>query len=265
MKSKKLSLIITAAFLLCAALSANAQDFTEQNAAPFEEQSKFTFAFAQSVNVANIEELYAAVNNPANAGNQIVLAPGVYMLSVNVPGGVARPNGGRLELQENMSLKGVVGDRGAVIIDAINLPTSSFNSAAPIPLTGAIRMGRGTNAIEWLTARNTIAGASNIETDLASTTTNIRVAHVASTNSQRGLDVRNFGAAQAGRTINAEIIDNDFYNNRIGTLGEGLRIASLLGANGGVINATLAGNRSYYNFLGIIAENNRANNRHYWK
>ncbi len=43
MKSKKLSLIITAAVLLCAALSANAQDFTEQNAAPSEAQTKFTF------------------------------------------------------------------------------------------------------------------------------------------------------------------------------------------------------------------------------
>jgi Tol biopolymer transport system component len=212
------------------------------------------------VNVANIEELYSAVNNSANAGNQIIIAPGVYFLSVNDPNGAARPNAGRLELQENMSLRGVVGERGAVIIDAINLPLSSFNNAAPIPLTAAIRMGRGTNAIEWLTVRNAVNGNANIGTELASTSTNIRVAHVASTNSQRGLDVRNFGAAQIGRVINAEIIDNDFYNNRIGTLGEGFRIASQQGANGGIINATLAGNRSYNNFQGLIVENNRSNN-----
>ncbi|MGI8641270.1 MAG: vanadium-dependent haloperoxidase [Pyrinomonadaceae bacterium] len=37
MKSKKLSLIITAAFLFCAALSANAQDIKEQNIAPNED------------------------------------------------------------------------------------------------------------------------------------------------------------------------------------------------------------------------------------
>ena len=43
-----------------------------------------------SVNfVHNIEELYSAVNNPLNAGNQIVIAPGVYMLSVNAPDGTA--------------------------------------------------------------------------------------------------------------------------------------------------------------------------------
>ena len=38
-------------------------------------------AAAQTVGVSNIEELYAAVNDPANAGTTIVLAPGVYTLS----------------------------------------------------------------------------------------------------------------------------------------------------------------------------------------
>jgi len=223
------------------------------------DSTKFSFMSIAVVNVTNIEELYAAVNSSSNAGNQIVIAPGVYLLSVNDPNGAARPNSGRLELQENMSLRGVVGDRGAVIIDAINLPLSSFNNAAPVTLTGAIRMGRGTNAVEWLTARNAVNGNANIGTELASTATNIRVAHVASTNSARGLDVRNFGTAQAGRVINAEIIDNDFYNNRIGTVGEGFRIASQQRANGGIINATLAGNRSYNNYLGLLVENNQSN------
>ncbi|MGB7210342.1 MAG: FG-GAP-like repeat-containing protein [Pyrinomonadaceae bacterium] len=213
------------------------------------------------VNVANLEELYAAVNNSANAGMLIIIAPGVYMLSVNDPNGAARPNSGRIELQQNMSLQGVAGDRGAVIIDAINLPLTSFNSAAPIPLTAAIRMGRGSNSIEWLTVRNAVNGNANIGTELASTgTAYIRVAHVASTNSQRGLDVRNFGAAGAGRVIEAEIVDNDFYNNRIGVVGEGLRIVNNNGANGGRISARLSGNRSYNNYLGLIVEDNRSNN-----
>jgi hypothetical protein len=260
MKSKKLSLFIAAAFLLCAALSANAQDFKEQNAAPFEEQTRFAFVPEQIVNVAGVEELYAAVNNSANAGNQIVLAPGVYLLSVNGAGGVARPNGGRLELQENMSLKGVVGDRGAVVIDAINLPVSSY-SAPPVTNTAPIRMGRGTNSIEWLTVRNAVNGQANVETDLASAgTAYIRIAHIGATNGARGIDVRNFGAAQSGRVIEAEIIDNDLYNNRIGAVGEGVRIINALGANGGVINATLSGNRCYYDYNGLIIENNRANN-----
>jgi len=35
---------------------------------------------AQTVSINNVEELYAAVNDPANAGSTVVLAPGVYML-----------------------------------------------------------------------------------------------------------------------------------------------------------------------------------------
>ena len=92
--------------------------------------------------VFNVEQLYSAVNDPQNAGRQIVLVPGLYLLSPNDPGGAARPNGGRLELQENMSLSGNPGDRDAVVIDAADLPPASF-VAPPVPLTAAIRLGRG--------------------------------------------------------------------------------------------------------------------------
>ena len=225
-----------------------------------DDSTKFSFVSLAVVNVTNIEELYAAVNNSANAGNQIVIAPGVYLLSVNAPGGVARPNGGRLELQENMSLRGVVGDRGAVVIDAINLPASSYSGVPQIMLTGAVRMGRGTNSIEWLTVRNAVRGSANIETELVSTgTAYIRVAHIASSNSQRGIDVRNIGAAAAGRVIEAEIVDNDLYNNRATAQGEGMRLINALGVTGGIIYATLSGNRSYNNYFGLLVENNRTN------
>lgn len=102
---------------------------------------------AQIVPVANIEELYAAVNNPAYAGATIDLAPGIYPLSALDATGIPRQNGGRLELQLDMSLKGVEGDRSAVIISAVNLPASSFpQSNGP---NAAVRMGRGRNALEW--------------------------------------------------------------------------------------------------------------------
>ena len=58
------------------------------------DSTKFSFVTVSTVNVTNVEELYSAVNNPNNVGNQIVIAPGVYMLSVNDAGGVARPNSG---------------------------------------------------------------------------------------------------------------------------------------------------------------------------
>ncbi len=212
----------------------------------------------QPVNVANLEELYSAVNNPQNAGLPIIIAPGVYMLSVNDPSGAARPNSGRIELQENMSLQGVAGDRSAVDIDAINLPSTSY-SAPPIPRTGAIRMGRGTNSIEWLTVRNATTASANIETDLESATTHIRIAHVATTGSQRGIDVRNFGPEQVGRMIDTEIIDNDIFNNRQGGNPEGLRLASQQGATGGTIIGIMTGNRIYDNATGMIIVSNGSN------
>ena len=102
-----------------------------------------------SVYVTNVEQLYAAVNDPANAGAAILLSPGNYLLSSTNGAGSARPNGGRLEFQRDMSLYGVTGDRGAVVIDASALPASAFNVS--FGRTGPIRIGRGNNAVEWLT------------------------------------------------------------------------------------------------------------------
>lgn len=69
------------------------------------------------VPVESVEQLYAAVNNPANAGSAISLAAGQYVLSVNDASGAARPNGGRVELQRDMAVYGVKDDRTAVTID----------------------------------------------------------------------------------------------------------------------------------------------------
>src|SRR5688500_2525610 len=130
--------------------------------------------------VFNVDQLYAAVNDPQNAGRQIAAAPGTYTLSATDSSGVPRPNGGRLEFQEDMSLVGVEGDRSAVVISGINLPASVLPNA-PIPF-GAIRLGRGRNAVEWLTVRDTRGGQGNIVTSLAySEPQYVRAAHVAST------------------------------------------------------------------------------------
>jgi len=52
------------------------------------------------VYVSTVDQLYAAVNDPANADTLIVLAPGVYTLSS------IAPNGGTLILQPHMGLAG---------------------------------------------------------------------------------------------------------------------------------------------------------------
>src|SRR5262245_65991472 len=130
------------------------------------------------VNVSDVEGLYAAVNNPSNAGAIVVLASGNYTLTAKDANNQPRPNGGRLILQSGMALVGLNryvdfdGDgvwdprddnhdgipdtdpvRGLIfadpasetIIDAINLLSANI---------GAIRVGRD-NRVEKLTVRNT--------------------------------------------------------------------------------------------------------------
>ena len=133
-------------------------------------------AVRPTVYIATTSELYAAVNDSANSGAVVVLAPGSYVLDPS------QPNGGRLELQPDMALEGVHGnseahdDSEAVVIDASALPATSYQ-IGPF-LTGAIRMGRGVNAIKWLTVQAATNGAAAIETDLPSMIASVRIAHV---------------------------------------------------------------------------------------
>ena len=204
-----------------------------------------------SMDVSTVDQLYAAVNNPANAGASLVLAPGTYVLSAS-SGGVARPNGGRLELQPGMSLVGVVGDRSAVVIDMSQLPLASFNIA--LGRTAGIRVGRGNNSVQWLTILGNANSAAGVETDLADgNPTAVVVAHVVAHESIRGVDVRNTTAAMSGRIIVARLEDNEFYRST-----EGIRVLNSGGTIGGQIDVTMSGNRSHHNANGCIIEHNRA-------
>jgi len=214
---------------------------------------------APEVEVSNIEELYEAVNDPLNAGATILLDQGLYLLSASAPGGAARPNGGRLELQEDMSLAGIGPSNTDIVIDAANLPVSSFQGGGP-PLTGAIRLGKGSNSLEWLTVRNAVAGTAGIEVDLIwSGKTSARISHVRSTGNPRGLDIRNFGPAAAGQVIEAEIRESEFFGNLTG-LAEGIRIGNYNGAHGASVIVTMSGTRSHNNEIGLLVVNNRVNN-----
>jgi hypothetical protein len=215
-----------------------------------------------TVFVSTVEQLYDAVNDGTNAGATVVLAPGVYVLSAKDEWGVSRPNGGRLELQTDMSLVGAEGDPANVTIDASLLPASSFSVGVTFGRTGPVRIGRGSNTIEWLTVSGNPAAAAGIATELTGTaSTRIRVAHVISGGSSRGIDVRNAGATMIGRRIDAEIVDNEFFGpDQVlpGTMTEGIRLANFVGADNGVIVATLSGNRAHGFQLGCIVANNRS-------
>ena len=58
------------------------------------------------IEVNTVKELYAAVNNSANRGVTVHLAPGTYLLSTTTGGDVVRRNRGALRLPPGMSLVG---------------------------------------------------------------------------------------------------------------------------------------------------------------
>lgn len=222
-------------------------------------------ALAQTIPISSIDELYSAVNDPANAGATLALAPGTYLLSVSDGAGVARANGGRIELQADMSLRGLEGDRTAVVIDAVNLPASSFPQTVNginLGPNAAVRLGRGRNTLEWLTVRDAWLGQANIDTGLQPLDPGpavVRIAHVASTGSTRGLNVLNFGTLASGQTIEAEIVDSLFYEN-IFNLSEGVRLGNFQGAQGSTVNARMSGNVFWGQMQGRLIVNNRASN-----
>lgn len=213
--------------------------------------------FIPIINVSNINELYAAVNDPANVNTRIVMTAGTYKLDPT------QPNGGRLELQKDMELRGQPGRSDLVTIDASFLPPGSFKPSSGIPKrTGAIRIGSGFNSIEWLTVKgnaDTIIALSAIDSDLNSDSTHVRLAHLIVTgSSQIGIDIRNSGAVSIGRYLEADIFDNDIFGNTAAS-GNGITIQNSNGATGANIVANLFGNYVHGNNTGLRSHNQHSN------
>jgi len=209
------------------------------------------------IEVSNVEQLYDAVNEPANAGATIVLAPGRYVLTKVKAGVGTRPNNGRLELQTDMSIFGVTGHPEDVIIDSsdpVNGP--SFALGGGLGNGGTIRIGRGRNSVEWLTVVGGSNSAAGVQTDLVGAPAVLRVAHVVSRGSVRGIDVRNLGPAGAGRTIVIDLNDDEVFENTAMN-GQGFRFVNS-SADGASIAATLHNNRSHDNNQGFLASNERS-------
>lgn len=209
------------------------------------------------INVSDVAQLYAAINNPENAGSTIVLAEGTYLLSPNYP------KSGRLELQHDMSLVGQRGHPGSVIIDVTNLPPSSLTlppipPATTSPRVGAVRMGNGNNSIEWMTLQNDPAHSirSLIQTDIIATAvTQIRIVHCIIKGSSIGMSIINREPAANGRIIEAEIEDNEIMDNTLPQFGSGIQIQNSMGVSDAAIYATLKRNYIHGNKAGMLAFN----------
>jgi hypothetical protein len=143
------------------------------------------------VNASNVEELYAAVNDPANADAVVMVASGVYTLTPRDSNLAPRPNGGHLVLQPGMRL---VGQNEYVDFDGDGVwdprdddgdgvpdtdPVRGLIFAAPATETvldagelsggagvpGAVRLGLE-NAAEKLTVRNSSGIGAGVDVNV---------------------------------------------------------------------------------------------------
>src|SRR6187401_1077159 len=204
----------------------------------------------KKVSVSNLDELYAAVNDPENAAAEVNLAPGTYVLNASYP------NAGRLELQTDMILKGQTGDPDAVFIDQSSLPTASLALAVG-GRTGGIRMGKGTNSLEWLSLKGANVSAnpfSVINTDLFSLETWVNISHVKVdvNGCVIGINLRNRLAEHTGRKIYATLEDNEVFNAvNFNGFGIAAQIANV--ASGSLIKVTMKKNYIHGNKVGLLA------------
>jgi hypothetical protein len=176
------------------------------------------------------------------------LAAGIYTLDTT------RVFFGRLQLHQDMNLRGVAGLQDEVIIDASALQAKHYLDGTLS--TGAIRVGRGSNTVESLTIRNASAGTAGIETDLPDGTgpTHIRIAHVISAGNVRGIDVVNSRTAMAHRAMTVELSENELRDNVAG-IGTGVRFVNANGATGASINAVIDNNKIHDNKVGCLVAN----------
>jgi hypothetical protein len=251
---KKYSLIM-AVLAACTLLSVSSckKEITKTDSARTNDpqlKTNSSQAAQPKIYVSTVAELYAAVNNADNAGSQVILAPGSYVLDASYP------NGGRLELQADMSLLGQPGQVDAVLIDESSLPNGSFR-LSPTVSTGGIRVGRGSNSIEWLTIKGgamAVNPFSVIETDLIGTETHLKVSHVDidCNGSRIGLMLRNRLDEHAGRIVNASLEFSEI-RGAINTLGFGIAIQNRI--SGAQVKLDMKQNYLHGNKIGILAFN----------
>jgi len=245
----------------------------------------FTVATAattqQVINVNNIENLYAEVNNPANVDTVIVLASGNYVLTPANPSGNPRPNGGRLVLQPGMALIGQNeyvdsdGDgqwdprddnrdgvpdsdpaRGLVfalpasetIIDASKLVSGG---------QGAVRMGLN-NRVEKLTVMKTGGVGAGIDVNLLPTSGGMRaeIRDNVIEDGQRGIRLQHSGIHDVDSSA---VLERNIVRRHTGRFGFAAQITQ-----GGSTNCswdlTARNNLFYANRFGLFVAGNASTN-----
>ncbi|HUC32872.1 MAG TPA: hypothetical protein VMS14_05675 [Ilumatobacteraceae bacterium] len=239
-----------------------------------------------SLRVATVEELYAAVNSPSSEGAEIVMAPGLYELSMLDPTGAVRPNLGRLELPPGAALRGQnhyhgdmepigLDDDGDLvfadpatesIIDAGGLPASAF--VIPLPNeqagTGVLRIGRA-NEVSRLTMRNNAVADGLINIDLVPAGVggmNARVTRCILEDANESIVYRHFLANGTDRDSRA-LIERNVMRHLHGRFGMGIRIIANNRTHGSTLRLVLRRNRIYDAGYGLHAQAEGSSDHHF--
>jgi hypothetical protein len=256
MKKNYFHLLIAGSMLLF--ITACQKDLREPNVQPELSTSANNSNNQKSgkkIYVSTLDALYTAVNDPGNLGAEVILAPGTYVLNANYP------NGGRLELQTDMSLRGQPGNSDAVLIDQSLLNAGSY--ITPAASTGGIRLGRGSNSLEWLTVKGgtlSVNAFAVLAADLLSAETAIKISHVQvqGNGTRIGIDLRNRLAEHAGRKIYADI-EHSEITGFTSSLGFALAVFNVNSAFGAEIRLNMRENYIHGNKIGLITNNGAFN------
>jgi len=230
-----------------------------------------TLALAHSVTVtvADVEQLYTAVNNAADDNVRIVLAPGTYALTETTPCGAqacpGRPNAGRIVLRQGMDL---IGGNSYLLDHGIPLARDSTGEVYADPATETIIDGSALfgeppsdaggssvihaglkNRVQNLTVRANGFTAAEIEVHPPRNGTSVVVSGCILEGGRRGIFVNNNGPDASGSRSTATIEANVIRHHR-SRFGFGIHVLHLQ-TIGDQIVVKASNNRVYDNNFGL--------------
>jgi hypothetical protein len=223
----------------------------------------------QTIGVNNVEELYTAVNNPANDNVRILLAPGTYALTEMAPCGTPlcplRPNLGRLFLREGMDL---IGNNSYLLDHGIPQPRDAIGEVFADPATETFIDGSALfgdppsdaggssvihaglrNHVQNLTVRGNGFNAAQIEVVPPRSGTSVVVSGCILEGGRRGIFVNNTGPIASGTQSTATIEGNVLRHHR-SHFGFGIHVLHFQTV-GDQIVVKASNNRVYDNNFGL--------------
>ena len=221
------------------------------------------------VSISTTEDLYAAVNDPANEGVTIDLAPGTYVLTPLDASGSPRPNLGSLILQPGMVLRGhnqYVDPDGDGVWDPQdpNQPeiyadpaTETIIDAAGLTgLTGpmnVITLGPA-NGVDHLTVRNNTHAGALIGVNQKPSDGGLQgfVRDCIVENGQRGLRAQHRYSSFSGLDSSA-VFERNISRHHSGGFNFGIEVQNA-SVSDATWNVQLRNNRAYGNRIGVFVE-----------